>query len=97
MQFSKGKNDNVCLNKCACKNSWMAQLILPITGMLFLIGLISTNLLTATAATDANQAEPNSIIAEGAQVKLVSNKFSFTDFLHLFFFCIYVIKRASCT
>ncbi|MBN2589898.1 MAG: SMP-30/gluconolactonase/LRE family protein [Sedimentisphaerales bacterium] len=79
MQFAKNQNDNVCLNKGGCNNYWWMQLILPIAGMLFLAGLISSNLLSATAVADANEAKPKSIIAEGAQPKLVSRDYSFTE------------------
>jgi len=83
MQFSKGKKNNVYLNQVSCpevrKNHyWWMQLIIPITGMIFLIGMISSNLMSANAAT-TEESEPNSIIAEGAQVKLVSSDYQFTE------------------
>lgn len=81
MQFAKDKNENVCLNQGCCKSGKWSQLLLPISGMVFLAGLVFSNLFAANAATDANTpaAAPKSIIADGAQVKLVSSAFSFTE------------------
>ena len=95
MQFSEGKRRPVYSNKTnnnVCNKKLMLKLVFPGIGLAFLICLIVCILYTPVNAASADQStadankpqakadkEPKSIIAEGAQLKLVSSNFSFTE------------------
>ncbi len=84
MRFSEYEGRHVCPNdKKRC-----LKLLLPCIGLAILVWVfvcVIPKPANAASATDANKPEvkkteePNSIIAEGAQLKLVSSQFSFTE------------------
>lgn len=53
--------------------------LLSVAGLVFLLGFVSVNVFSAEGAATVKEAEPNSIIAGGAEVKLVSSAFQFTE------------------
>jgi len=70
MQFSKHK-EHVYPKGGRNKNHWWVMMILPMA-----VCLVFSNCYSTEAAKEA---EPNSIIAEGAEVTLVSSDFQFTE------------------
>ncbi len=87
MQFSESKNNHVCPNKLNNhKNNWW--MLLPAAGLVSLILFFDTGKGVEPASlTKADVNKPaaaedtvqKSIIAEGAQLKLVSSAFKFTE------------------
>ena len=72
MQFSK-RNDHVYTKSSSNKKHWWVMMILPITA----VCLVFSNCYSTEKA--AEESDPNSIIAEGAEVTLVSSDFQFTE------------------
>ncbi|MBN1975100.1 MAG: SMP-30/gluconolactonase/LRE family protein [Sedimentisphaerales bacterium] len=77
MQSAKGTKDKICKNKANYnKLSRWLKLSLPVVALIL---LVSCTLYSAEVGAPEKAAEPNSIIAKGAEVKLVSSGFQFTE------------------